>query len=207
MQCRVIAYIDGFNLFFGMKEMKWKRYYWLNLHALIESLLKPGQSLLLVKYFTAMVSATPRDPDKSKRQSTYIDALSTLDNVEIIKGHYLSKTAKCVQCGNQWVRFEEKMTDVNIATQLLIDSYNDRFDTAILISADSDLCPPVSVIRQTFPEKRVVAVFPPGRKSKQLQNLVSADMILGRGKLEAAQFPESVLLRNGYMVKRPEKWK
>ncbi len=207
MPSRVIAYIDGFNLFFGMKEMKWKRYYWLNIRALIESILKPGQSLFGVKYFTAMVSATQKDPEKSKRQSTYLDALGTLDSVEIIKGHYLSKTARCKQCGCRWVRFEEKMTDVNIATQLLIDSYNNRFDTAILVSADSDLCPPVSEIRQRFPDKKIVAVFPPGKRSMHMQSFASAYMVLWKEKIAAAQFPDEIVLANGYTLKRPEKWK
>lgn len=31
MTQRVIAYIDGFNLYFGLKAAKWKRFYWLNL--------------------------------------------------------------------------------------------------------------------------------------------------------------------------------
>ena len=28
---RLIAYIDGFNLYFGLKEKGWKRYYWLDM--------------------------------------------------------------------------------------------------------------------------------------------------------------------------------
>ena len=39
---RVISYIDGFNLYFGLKDKGWKRYYWLDLAALSGALLKPG---------------------------------------------------------------------------------------------------------------------------------------------------------------------
>ena len=39
------------------------------------------------------------------------------------------------------------MTDVNIATAMLTDAYRDRFDTALLVSADSDLVPPVRAAR------------------------------------------------------------
>ena len=35
---RIIAYIDGFNLYFGLRAKGWKRYYWLNLRAMCENL-------------------------------------------------------------------------------------------------------------------------------------------------------------------------
>ena len=53
---RVIVYIDGFNLYFGLKSKGWRRYFWLNPQKLIENLLKPGQKLVFTKYFTARVS-------------------------------------------------------------------------------------------------------------------------------------------------------
>lgn len=37
---RVISYIDGFNLYFGLKQKGWRKYYWLDLAALSRSLLK-----------------------------------------------------------------------------------------------------------------------------------------------------------------------
>ncbi len=53
MAQRVIAYIDGFNLYFGLKAMGWRRYYWLDLFKLSRNLLKTNQELVAVKYFTA----------------------------------------------------------------------------------------------------------------------------------------------------------
>ena len=41
---RVMTYIDGFNLFFGLKSKGWRRYYWYDPRLLSEHLLKPGQS-------------------------------------------------------------------------------------------------------------------------------------------------------------------
>jgi len=52
---QVIAYVDGFNLYYGMKEKGWRRYYWLNLELLIRNLLLNNQHLRMVKYFTALV--------------------------------------------------------------------------------------------------------------------------------------------------------
>ena len=42
------------------------------------------------------------------------------------------------------------MTDVNIATQMIIDAYQDKYDTAMLISGDSDLVPPIKAINENF---------------------------------------------------------
>jgi hypothetical protein len=39
---RVIAYIDGFNLYFGLTSQGWERFLWLDVQALSRNLLKPG---------------------------------------------------------------------------------------------------------------------------------------------------------------------
>ena len=65
---RVVAYIDGFNLYFGLKADRGRKYLWLDLQALIDSLLLPGQELREIKYFTARLRD---DPDGGRRQATY----------------------------------------------------------------------------------------------------------------------------------------
>jgi len=49
---KVIAYVDGFNLYFGLRESHLKRFYWLNIKALAQNLLKGNQQLIFTKYFT-----------------------------------------------------------------------------------------------------------------------------------------------------------
>ena len=44
----------------------------------------------------------------------------------------------------------EKMTDVNIATHLIIDAFQDRYDMAMLISGDSDLVPPIKAVHSLY---------------------------------------------------------
>jgi len=83
-QTRVIAYVDGFNLYFGLKDKGWQRYYWLNILKLCSNLLVANQILIEVKYFTARISSPP---GKVRRQSTYLDALKTLEPaLKIIEG-------------------------------------------------------------------------------------------------------------------------
>lgn len=116
---RVMVYVDGFNLYFGLKSKGWKRYCWLDLRRLSENLLQADQALAGVRYFTARISARPGNPDKPKRQATFLEALETLPDLHIHYGHYLAKQRKCFNCGATWDTHEEKMTDVNIAVELL----------------------------------------------------------------------------------------
>ena len=85
---RVIAYVDGFNLYFGMKAGGWNDTLWLNIQKLAHELLKPHQVLLHTKYFTSRVR---NNPSKEKRQKTYIEAIETLLDCNIYYGHYQSQ--------------------------------------------------------------------------------------------------------------------
>ena len=98
------------------------------------------------------------------------------------------------------------MTDVNIAVELLADAFNNKYDTAILISGDSDLAGPVRKIKQLFPIKKIIIVFPPGRTSFMLQKLADISFIIGRKKLKESQFPDIILKDDGYQLIRPDTW-
>lgn len=203
---RVIGYVDGFNLYFGIKSKAWKRFYWLDIPELLRQLLKPGQELVESKYFTSLVSSSPLNPDKPKRQTTYLEALGTLQNLSIFYGHYLQKEVRCRKCGSGWLNYSEKMTDVNIATELLTDAFHNRFDTAILVSGDSDLVGPVVAVRRLLAAKRVIVAFPPGRFSDALGKVASASFHIGRAKLAASQMADRVTKPDGFVLNRPASW-
>ena len=202
---RVIAYVDGFNLYFGMKSKGWKRFYRLDIPQLLRKMLKPSQRLVETKYFTNRVSASAADPDKPKRQNTYLEALQTLPGLSVFFGHYLQTSSICRTCGTSRLVQSEKMTDVNIATQLLADAFLDRFDTAFLISGDSDLVPPVKLIGQVFPKKWITVAFPPGRYSKWLANEAKSTYHIGRDKIATSQFPDPVIKPDGFRTSSPRK--
>ncbi len=48
---RVVAYIDGFNVYYGLKAKGWVDAKWLDYRALMESFLLPGQHLEAVRYY------------------------------------------------------------------------------------------------------------------------------------------------------------
>ncbi len=203
---RVIAYIDGFNLYYGLRERQWKRYYWLDMPALVRSLLKSHQELVQCHYFTARISSGHGHQD-AKRQTTWLEAVSTHGGVQIHFGKYLMKERRCQHCKESMQVPEEKMTDVNIATQLLVDAFSDAFDMALVISGDSDLAPPILAIRQHLPQKRVVIAFPPKRKSHDLRQAAHACIHIGADKLKHAQMPDQIRKPDGYVLQRPSNWR
>ena len=139
---KVIVYIDGFNLYFGLKSRGWARFLWLDLNKMAQSLLKSNQTLVRVKYFTSRIRLPH---DKSARQNTFLEVLETLPNLDIFYGNYQINKRTCRNCGAIDHVKNEKMTDVNIATEMLTDAFLGKFDTALLISADGDLTTPVKL--------------------------------------------------------------
>jgi len=201
---RVITYIDGFNLYFGLKQKYGRKYIWLDIEQLSKSLLKNNQALSRVKYFTSRIGD---NPDKVHRQETYLDALSTLPLVNTYYGQYLINNHKCPTCGSIEHIPSEKMTDVNIATHMLVDAFTNLFDIAILISGDSDLSGPIIKIKRLFPDKKIVVAFPPERSSFMLKKVSSAYFSIGRVKFEQSQFPENLITPKGFKITKPMTWK
>ena len=203
---RVRMYVDGFNLFYGLRARGWRRYYWLDLRRLAENLLRPGQQLDAVRYFTARVEYDPADPGKLSRQNTYLEALSTLPDLHIHYGYFQAKSQQCRNCGNIWQVYEEKMTDLNIAVELLGDAQNDAFDTAILVSGDGDLASPLRALRRRHPAKQVLVAFPPARESKALRKENTAYKTIGRHLFRDSQLPQRVTRSDGFVLRRPHDW-
>ncbi len=200
-----MVYVDGFNLYYGLKSKGWRRFYWLDVRELSEKLLRAGQQLVGVRYFTARI--TGNQQEKKRRQATYLEALETRRDLTIHYGHYLAKSRECYRCGSRWTVYEEKMTDVNVAVALLGDAQDDLFDTAIVLSADSDLAGPVEAVLKRYADKRVIAVFPPGRRSDKMRRAASAAFTVGRKVLKDSQMPVEVIKRDGFVLKRPYRWR
>lgn len=206
MTNRVIAYVDGFNLYFGLRQNGWRKYYWLDVVALARSLLKPSQALEAVHYFTARIRTDGQTGQDAQRQTLYLEALATLPGLTIHEGHYLAKDSVCRKCGAKWKTFEEKMTDVNIATAMLMDAFDDRFDTALIVSGDSDLTTPLQRVRDRFHGKRLVVAFPPARNSDQLRRTAHATFTIGEVKFRQSQLPPTVRRGDGFLLRRPSRW-
>lgn len=181
----------------GLNDCKW-----LNVYALANLLKNSSHTLNAVKYFTSRVN---NNPAKQKRQNTYIDALLTTP-ITLIQGQFRSEKMHCNTCGNEYYDSKEKMTDVNIATHMIIDAYKSEYDVAILISGDSDLVPPVREIRNNFPDKEIIIAFPPKRESNELRKTANSSFVIGKNKLLNCQFPSEIVNKYGIKLSKPIEW-
>jgi uncharacterized LabA/DUF88 family protein len=201
---RVVVYIDGYNLYHGLKAKHWRRLYWVDLWRLGEEFLKAGQTLETVRYFTTRIKGPE---DSRRRQEIFLEAITIgRDRLTIDYGHFLEKTANCFKCGSTWPRHEEKKTDVNIACRMVEDAMDDRYEVAIVVSGDSDLVPPIELVKRRWTTKRLIVAFPPDRHSDALKKAAHGYFSISERALTRAQMPEVVKNAAGFELKRPERW-
>lgn len=199
---KVISYIDGYNLYHGLKSQGWKWAYWLNLHLMIENLLSQNQKLVTTKYFTTRVSVPE---DKRLRQQKFLEALGTIPEIKFFYGKYIPDEVVCRQCGHTYTTYHEKMTDVNIAVEMLTDGMKNKYDTAILVSGDSDLVNVVHRVREF--KKKVIILFPPKRKPRSLRESANVVIDIDAQLLSKSLFPDKVTKQDGYVLKKPDEWR
>ena len=194
-----------------------------------ESALGPGFDVIKVNYFTAAIKSKPWDPGKRTRQYVYWRALRTVPNLEIIEGHYqepkrymfkvepsLLRKFKNHLC--RWdslrnlmqppmvqiIKAEEKRSDVNLATQMLVDACDNAFDCAAVVSNDSDLLAPISQVRKKF-KKKVSLICFRDKPSKDLNGHVDFYRYLNPPMLSGALFPQTLVDATGEFHK-PQSW-
>ena len=209
---RTIVYIDSFNLYYGC--LKHTPYRWLNIEQMC-ALLLPDHQILAIKYYTARIKPPTDDPDKAVRQEVYLRALATLPLVSMTFGQYLSHVIKRPLANPpaggpafvDIVNNEEKGSDVNIATHLILDAAKDAYDLAVLVSNDSDLQEPLRVVRQEF--GKPVGILSPlnstRRASRELIQYATFTKRIRASVLQASQFPESLTDSRG-TIHQPPKW-
>ena len=214
---RTVAYIDGYNLYYGL--LKGTPYKWLDPVRLVKALLRDGHDLISVKYFTSPVKTYPHDAAALDRQKVYIQALTTLPNVEIIQGFYRKDAvlmpvheAECKVCPTakdgliKVVKLEEKRTDVNIASAMLLDAFNDKADVFVLMSGDTDFIAPVSIVRRDL--KKTVIVFNPRESKSWLHDYASYYLDIPRDLPGRCQLPDTIPYgkRGDRFIHRPPAW-
>ena len=211
---RAILYVDGFNLYHAIDDLKDDRLKWLSLRSLAERIIqKKSETLAGVVYFSAYAHfRTPKDPSVVQRHRHYVAALQST-NVEIIMGNFKTKPKQCRKCFTRWEAHEEKETDVNIAVRLVCDAYQDLYDVAYVLSADTDLVPAMKCVRgvigKSGTSKQVTAVFPPmqNRNVNSLIQCSDRQIKLNQNHIITSRFDDVVLLPDGSNITCPLKYK
>lgn len=190
---RTIVYIDGYNLYHAIDDLKDDSLKWLNLYKLANSMLREGEHLHQVIYFSAFAT---HYPGAYKRHRQYVAALKE-ENVKVVMGQFKKKFPKCNVCQARYATHEEKETDVNIAIHLVRDTLQDSFDRAIVVSADTDMKSAIQMARVLSATKLIDVVSPPGRGkyAKQLGPLFE----ITRGRIKACRLEERYY-RDGKLI-------
>jgi hypothetical protein len=172
-------------------------------------LLLPKNDIACIRYFTAVVTPRPTDPQQGQRQQIFLRALRTLPNLSIHLGTFLSHEVP-MQRARRYrgqsaqvlvIKTEEKGSDVNLASYLLVDGFRGRYEQAVVISNDSDLVTPIKLVREEL-KLPVGIVNPRGRPSWELRQVSTFHRKIRQGHLEASQFPDTLGDANG-TIKKP----
>ena len=204
---KTYVYVDAFNLYYG--SLKGTPYKWLNLMALCQAMI-PKNPVTHIKYFTARVQARPDDLSQPQRQLFYFRALQTLPSINIIFGHYLSHVVWMPLAHPkpkrtpyaEVIKTEEKGSDVNLASHLLMDAFNNAFDCAVVISGDSDLQTPVRMVSDQF-HKTVGVLNPQKIECRALKSVARFYKHIRIAALQSSQFPPALTDKQGTFHKPP----
>jgi uncharacterized LabA/DUF88 family protein len=211
------VYIDGFNLYYAIRKTNYK---WLDLVALCSTLL-PTRTINVIHYFTAIVKARDHDKSAPARQGVYLRALKTFQNVIVHDyGHFVDRPRLLPQFpyayekpnnptkppqAVQVMKTEEKGSDVNIASFLLSDCFDNNYDDAVIISNDADLTKPIEIVTTRY-NKDVMVINPHRRKYLSYQLIRSATSYypqINMGVYSRCQLPLTLSDSQGTITKPP----
>ena len=208
-----IVYIDGFNLY--RRALQGTPYKWLDIARMADLLLQDF-SVTKVRYFTAHIKHQPHDAQAPQRQQAYLRALCVDPRVHIHLGtfrmdkrlmpvHPLRVDGDGRPVTALVRKMEEKGSDVNLATHLLLDGFRNEADSYVVVSNDSDLAEPMRVLVHDF-QRTVGLITPSSRPSHAL--LQTKPKILRQireGLLAEAQMPDRLRDQHGF-IHRPKSW-
>lgn len=203
---RIISFIDGFNLYHAICDLKQNHLKWVNLRSLSEAFIKPSQEELIDVYFFSAYATWKEQ--SHLRHIKYVQALEAV-GVSAVLGHFKEKKRRCRECKNEFIAHEEKETDVNIAIKLLDLAHRKAFDKAFIITADSDLCPVINLITDSFKEIEISILVPPNRYriARELRNSVTTHKIK-QAHLENNLFSEKIINgKNGKIIEIPKEYR
>ena len=213
------VYVDGFNLYYGALRND-PQFKWLNLAEMSQQLL-PKDQINKIRYFTARVTSWPHNAQAHDRQDIYLRALRTIPNLTIYYGRFATRSAKMPKDPLTYslslpnhpervavLKTEEKRSDVNLATLLLVDCFDDDFEQAVVVSNDTDLALPIDMVTSKF--SKTVGVVNPHRENpipRELKKVATWHRReINKKLLARSQFPNPMKDDSG-SFRRPSRWR
>jgi len=199
-----------------------KKLRWLDPKKLVEQFLHGNYKLDQINFYTTDIIALYLGDKSPSRQKEYYKALMTVENISIIKGRFSRNptlmpvypiksiinpdgTKKIEKI--MVLKTEEKRSDVNIASHLVRDACQNKFDMAVLVSNDSDLLEPLKIIHSLG--KKFLILSPHEKYCYDFVKELSVNCMrkIQEKHIIAAQFPDEIRdAANTLIAKRPLKW-
>lgn len=208
---RIYVYIDGHNLYNDLTRRLRGRGKWLDFETLADSI--AGDRVQKIWYFTSPVVSLDGDVGPVQRQRVFLAAVRRMRRVEKVDG-FMKREPKDMYRVRRfpwqrkrvrvWVA-KEKGSDVNLATQLVSDAALDRFDTAFVVSNDSDFARPIAAVANEF-KKDVRIVYPSDAPAKQLKKLGVPIEPLWTSTIINSQIPHDTIRTSKGEIHRPPEW-
>jgi uncharacterized LabA/DUF88 family protein len=211
----VAVYVDGFALYKALLQYRFPQYKWLDLAALSARLF-PHREVIQVKYFSARLKPMTNDPGVGQRQQVYWRALRTTE-VDIVEGNfsfvkqYLPVHPEVVGADGKVVtmrvkRPEEKGSDVALASHLILDALDGVADSYAVVTNDSDLVPPFSMLSARGFKVALVSVAGAHYNKAFATAGIETIRQIREGTLRASQFPARLSDGEGRTIRKPASW-
>lgn len=198
---RVSIFVDGNNLFYRTHDVGWHDLLWTDLRALGASIAQSvigASQVVSVKHFTARPHDVPGSALRPALWVEFTGANRAHGNVETIQGRFVPRSKGRL--------FEEKETDANLAAHLCIDAALDRFDVAVVITADTDFIGTLRYLKEQMPHVQVVLGLPPkpygAQQSRKLVEQANKLATITREMLLKCQLPDQVIDQDSRRVFR-----
>jgi hypothetical protein len=208
---RVFVYIDGLNLYNDLNRRLNGRGKWLDLEALADRV--AGERVEMIRYFTSWVAVLAGDEGPRNRQRIYRKAIEQLPRVEPVFGSMLKEKKWRLRVRRYpflprnvrvW-NIKEKGSDVNLASYLLLDAFQNRFDVAYVVANDSDYFHPIRMVSRDL-GRDVRIVYPAESPAQDLLKVGVPTDRLRKTTILEAQLPDSVQTSKKGFVTRPPSW-
>ncbi len=164
-QKRAIVFIDGNNFYYKIKEitssktevLKLLDFQYRSFAQNLIQLTQKGGTLVDIRYYVGSVKRQA-GPDKEKSEKLYANQQKFIaklqqQEIAVILGNLIQHPDKS---------FHEKGVDVRIAVEMIRLARENKYDTAYLLSSDTDLVPAVEEVH-SFGKKVIYVGIPKGQ--------------------------------------------
>lgn len=173
---RVAIYIDGSNLFYKLRAYPFQIPHLTHFnYRAFAQFLAQKRTIVFCNYYIGVVRAKQNNKKgqqlRSEQQRLFAHLQSAEQRFCLKKGYIMNTNGT----------YHEKGVDVQLAVDLLVGAYENIYDTAILVSSDTDLIPAIKKVQ--YLEKKVEYIGFTHQPSYALQRIAAYTQLLTKDDL------------------------